>query len=184
MNKVIDNIKTSISDKFNNSDKKTKTKLLVVLAIIAMVLILISTGVKDNPKNQQQNTDNLSVDTKSYESQLKSELIGILTKIKGVGNVDVMITFDGSTEYVYAEEKDIKSREGENDYEHDTKNEYVIVEEDGNEKALIKKVLKPQINGVIVVCDGGDSAVIEEKIRSAVSSVLNISITRVVVAKR
>lgn len=41
----------------------------------------------------------------------------------------------------------------------------------------------PEIRGVIVVCDGGDSIIIREKVISAVSGAFGISTTRVSVIK-
>lgn len=54
----------------------------------------------------------------------------------------------------------------------------------GNKEALIKSIENPRVAGVLVVCEGGDSLKVKEKVINAVSTVLNISSGRVYVTNR
>ena len=63
------------------------------------------------------------------------------------------------------------------------KNEVIIVDSDGEETALVKKIIEPKVKGVIIVCSGGGNIEIKEKVIKAVSSALNISTNSICVEK-
>ena len=85
-----------------------------------------------------------------YEKKLEERLVDILSGIEGAGKIDVMVTLDTAEE-----------------------NEY------GKTKDMLLSVKAPCVRGVIVVCDGGNSVIVKEKITKAVSGVFGISTTRV-----
>ena len=93
-----------------------------------------------------------------------------------------MITIEGTTEYVYAEElstdKNVTSDKTSESYE----NKIVVVENNGNKEALVRKIVKPQVSGVAIVCQGGDNLSVQERVYKAVSTVLNIPTSRICVA--
>ena len=60
----------------------------------------------------------------------------------------------------------------------------VILEQNGTSKALIETKIEPQIKGVVVVCEGGDSAVVKERIVEAVTTVLGIKSNQVCVVPK
>ena len=94
-----------------------------------------------------------------------------------------MITIEGSTEYIYAEEYSTKYDSSSDKTSKDYQNQYVIVDNGKTKEALVKKVLKPSVTGVIVVCEGGNSLSVQEKILTAVSAVLDLSTNKICVAK-
>ncbi len=57
------------------------------------------------------------------------------------------------------------------------KNEIVITDNDGKKEALVRKIIKPQICGVVIVCEGGGDIKVNERVLKAVSTVLGISRT-------
>ena len=116
----------------------------------------------------------MSVNTNEYQKEIEEQLVNILQEINGVGRVKVMVTIEGSTEYVYAEEYNTKNDNTEDKTSQSYQNKYVIVDNGNTKEALVKKVLKPKVSGVIVVCEGGTSPIISEKIYQAVSAVLDI----------
>ena len=54
-------------------------------------------------------------------------------------------------------------------------NEIVITDNDGKKEALVRKIIKPQICGVVIVCEGGGDIKVNERLLKAVSTVLGIS---------
>lgn len=181
--KKFESVKDRITDKLKDNNK---AKILVIIAIAGLALILISDLIKPAENKQQDNVkiDEMSVNTDEYKLQIQKELKNILSKISGVGNVDVMMTIEGSTEYVFAEEFTTKSDSGVDTNSQDYSNKYVTIDKGTTNEALIKKILKPQVAGVIIVCDGGNNPQIIEKIYQAASSVLNISSSKICIAKR
>ena len=85
-----------------------KTKLILAAGIIGILLIMLSEFIPNSDKSndnvkQSEETGISSDDTDEYKNQIESELTEILSKINGVGECEVMVTVEGTTEYVYAE---------------------------------------------------------------------------------
>ncbi|NLZ45925.1 MAG: stage III sporulation protein AG [Clostridiales bacterium] len=176
VNKVVSNIKNLLKG-------EKKIKVIVAIGMIGIALIFLSTLFeKSDTKKEIVLTDVVSTDTSSYKKQLEKELTQILSKVSGVGEVKVMVTIEGTTEYVYAEELSTNKEENDSEISESYENEIVIIENDGRKEALVKKIVKPQVSGVVIVCQGGDNIVVEEKIYQAVSTALNISTNRICVA--
>ncbi len=181
MNSRIDSIKNTIIEKLK---EKNKTTLILVFGIVGILLVgLSSIFNSDSKATVSQNTEAFSTDTAAYKKELESELVNILKQIQGVGEVSVMITIEGSTEYIYAEEYSTKYDSSSDKTSKDYQNQYVIVDNGKTKEALVKKVLKPSVTGVIVVCEGGNSLSVQEKILTAVSAVLDLSTNKICVAK-
>ena len=147
---------------------KTSPKLVIYLiaTLICIVLLLLMNSQSEN----KAVSDDVSAITPNsqYKDALEKELEEIITKIDGVGKVTVMLTVDSTYSYEYV--SDTKNNESET----------VII---GNKEALISKISNPKISGVLVVCSGGDSVKVKEKIINSVATVLDIPYSKVYVAK-
>lgn len=88
------------------------------------------------------------------ESRLEKRLCDILSQVDGVGRVSVMVTLEGSEETLVGE------------------------------RSTITGVASPLVRGVIIVCDGGGSVIIRQKLIETVSGALGISSARVSVEER
>ena len=100
MQKYIDFLKERIG-------KEKLLKLAFISGIAGMIIILISDFVSVEKTTVEKNK---CIDISSYRIELQDEMERMLEKIEGVGKVEVMITFSGTEEYVFAEE--IKSLGG------------------------------------------------------------------------
>lgn len=161
-------------------DKKNRTNLIFAIGIVGILLIFLSyifERKSDDTSAQAMYDVSYSQSTDEYKSQIETELCQILSEISGVGEVKVMVTIGGTTEYEYAMELVKDSDDVSSSY----KNQYVLIDNNGKKEALVKKVNTPQISGVAVVCEGGDDVKVSERIVRAVSTVLDISSTDVCV---
>lgn len=166
-----------------------KTRILIALGSLGILLILaseiFSDSKKDNDIKDKIETQNISEDeTEDYKSQIQNELVEILNKIKGVGECEVMVTVEGTTEYVYAENLNDYTDNDGTKQSNKHENNIVMIEENGEKKALVKKIIKPKINGVVVVCEGGDDVRIKERVLKAASTALNISASKICVESK
>lgn len=169
-----------MNEKISEFLKGRGVKIIVILGLAGMALILFSdilSGEKDTA-DTQPSPDTTLTEYEIYVSEMEKRLETALEKIGGVGNVDVMITAAGSGEYVYA--KDEKTETDSNGSSKDEK--YVIIGGNGDKKALVRKVSNPEIMGVVVVCEGGESNVVKEKVYSAVAAAFNIPSQKIFVA--
>lgn len=162
-----------------NLDKDKSTKLFLVLGLAGILLIGLSSLLEGDSQGEPHNetTYDVNAQTEKYKESIEKELSEMLSEISGVGKVRVMVTIESTTEYVYAEELS-KDNSGEN---VSYKNQYVILENSGEKEALVKKIIKPEICGVAVACEGGDDLKVSERIIKTVSAVLDISSTKICV---
>ena len=166
--------------------KEQRYKLIFLIGILGIGLIFLSDMFSsDKEKEQTSSTEStVSDDPDEYARKMEKKLSKILGSVNGVGSCEVMLTVGGTTEYVYAENisrsTDLKDGENEETY----KNEIVFKEEGGEKEALVKKVIRPQISGVIIVCDGGGDVKIKERVIKAVSRLLDVPSDKICVECR
>ncbi len=157
--------------------KKTKTKVLVAVGIIGILLILLS-EISFGGSGKKE-TEVASTDYASYVKELDEKLSDIISSIDGVGNCKVMITLKNTTESVYAK----NTENSQNDSSSSQNSEYVIYDGGNGDSPILLKENFPEIEGVAIVCSGGDNTVIREKVVQCVSSLFNISSSRISVSK-
>ncbi|NLZ47365.1 MAG: stage III sporulation protein AG [Clostridiales bacterium] len=165
---------------------------LIVLFLIGILLVIVSNFFKGQPTAAVSTATDLE-DTKTSssdelqlsatEEKLKQELKSTLSKIKGIGKVDLMINFQCSEEYVPAEEKSTstsvtneKDNEGgERKITQDTDGTKIVVSSDGNTtKPVMLKKISPKVEGVIIVAEGAEDEQIRKDVILAVSSLFGI----------
>ena len=160
-----------------------KTKIVIAVGLAGILLIFVSEmfPAKNTAESKSIPTESVATDdTDSYKKQIEKELKDVLSKVRGVGECEVMVTVEGTTEYVYAESTDNNGDRTSDRYE----NEIVITDNDGKKEALVRKIIKPQICGVVIVCEGGGDIKVNERVLKAVSTVLGISSSKICVEGR
>lgn len=164
---------------------KLKLNFIIALGIVGMLLILIS-GIdfSDEEAQTAANAALIADNTEDYRIKLQGDLEEILSTISGVGNVSVMISLEGTTEYVYAQQIESSSDVSEDKTSSEYRNELVMVDEKEGKNALVTKVLRPKVSGVLIVCDGGDDVVLTEKLINSAAAALGISTANICVARR
>ena len=90
----------------------------------------------------------------TYSTQIQKDLQSVISRIEGAGKTEVLLTMENSVEYVYLDNSTTKTKE-----------------------------IEPLIRGVLVVCEGGDSPVVVERITEAVTKALDISAAKVCITK-
>ncbi|MBE6907071.1 hypothetical protein [Marasmitruncus massiliensis] len=180
----------SLKTKFTALLGGGKSRLLVVLGIVGMGFILlssfISTGAKNNPS--VGSADQIS---QEYVTQLEKRLTDLVGQVQGVGRCEVMVTAETGVEYVYAVEQNENASQT-NSYEGDEvkretqqqnlEQKYIVVDTgSGKREALLKTQKQPAIRGVVVVCEGASSMVVQERITRVVTTALGIPYNRVCV---
>lgn len=173
---------TKISEYFG--DKQRRSKILIALGILGVLLIMISDMLPEKKANVPASSEKAvqsEEGTDSYRISTQLQLKQLLQQIDGVGRCDVMLTLEGTTEYVYAENISRYTDSGGGKTSDKYDNSIVFAEKDGDKHALVKKVIKPQISGVVVVCEGGGDIRVKERVIKAVSTVLDISSAKVCV---
>lgn len=149
----------------------------IVVAVIALALILIIYAGISNGDNRKSNS---VVGNKSdvERDNLEVKLEGVLGEIQGAGRVRVMITYDGSVEYVTANTTNTNTNTSvDNNRTTNTTSTTIspiIVNNSGSSGPVIIKEIEPNIKGVIVVAEGADNIMVRLELMRAVMVALNI----------
>lgn len=171
-NKITEKIKA-----FVNGDSK-KIKIIVAVGLIGMLLILASEMLGSNERVQKAD-DTTQFSYFEYTTELENKLTDVISSIQGVGECRVMITLENTAESVYATNNENKS----DDKSSNRKDEYVFYDSNNGETPVLIKEYLPKVQGVTVVCSGGDDIAVKEKIIESVTSLFNIPTNRVSVSK-
>ena len=172
--------------------KNPKASKWIMILGIAGILLIFASSFFPGKDNKKADTSDEVTSSEEYAANTEARLTSMLQKIKGVGNVNVMVTLENGVEYVYAqEEKNNGSYSedvtGENEHRtqqsNDTEKKYILVDSENGKTALIIKEMQPQIKGVVVVCEGGDDATVRQSVIDAVTVALNLSSSKVCVSK-
>lgn len=158
--------------------KNKKVTFAVAVAFLGLILILMS-EITPSEKNHGEPKDNSTIS----EQNLEERLTRLLENIDGAGTVEVMITYESTSEQVFAKDIDENSVTNSGN-EYKIKSEYIIIKDSGKEGGLLKKELYPKIRGVAVVCDGANDNVIKQQITETISALFDINSTRISVARR
>lgn len=170
--------------------QENKLKLITALGAIGIILIFFS-GSKPNSKEQKQIQN--TFDEYEYITDLEGRITSIVESINGVGKAKVMLSLETTESFKFATEErhqtdvsqDIKTDDEQRLSERtDSENKFIIVEDDnGNKKALVETSYTPQIKGAVVVCSGGDSSAVKNRVTQALTTILGIGSSKVCVIK-
>ncbi|NLY85921.1 MAG: sporulation stage III protein AG [Tissierellia bacterium] len=183
MNDLFDKIKKHL-ESINN--KKFINNLFIILGI-SIIFLIVANYILDS-KKEAPNTENEFKSQVSYEEEmdysayLEKKLANILSKLEGVGKVNVMVTLENSVEKITATNT-TKSTENivENDGEGGTRQvqredlTMQVVTRGSDGSLLVVKEIKPKVLGVIVIAEGADDPEVKEKLYEAVKTVLGIT---------
>lgn len=167
-----------IKEKFN--ELFVKDKRLKIAVIIGLIGVLILAGTEIIPSKSSNNGDSKNETSyQEYIDSLETDTEEILSSIKGAGKCKVMITIKESDESVFAKNSDISSSNGSFSEKH----EYVLNDGSNGDEPILLKQSMPKIQGVVIVCEGGDNSVVRESIMSAVTSLFDVSSTKISISK-
>ena len=156
-----------------NLGELMKNKNIVRLSIILLIGILLLSFGKVKPKPTQTTSEALPSQQPYAETERRLE--SVLSQIKGVGSVEVMITYDGTGKRDFVTEI---SREHmrETDKSSTSESTSVVVPED---TPILEREEYPKVRGVIAVCEGGSSASVREQVILAIKAALAVEEHRI-----
>ena len=196
-NKLKNIIKQEENPEGNNKKKIENLVFFIVVLIITIVVINVIWNGNNKTNNQETNIVNKklaeSQDTPSgtselqnndIKNELETKLEKILSKIQGVGEVQVCINYQESAEVVamYNENSKTSSTE-ETDTsggtrkieEIDTQKDIIYKENNGEKTPITKKVIQPKIEGAIITAEGANNAETKTNIIQAVEAVTGLA---------
>ena len=124
--------------------------LLVLLVVFGIGLVVLGGGMtKDTENTTATDSDSFEI---AYREDLEQNIAQLCKKIKGAGEVSVMITLSEGNSYTYSGGKLVAHR-------------------------------LPTVQGVAIICEGGDNERVKGEIIAMVSALLNVGSHRIYVGK-
>ena len=149
---------------------KRPSSLLILAGLLGLGLIFLSDSTGRTSGAAQKPTASAQIE--AYEAQMERRLTELIERIDGAGQAQVMVTFEATGETVYALDERI-SQDGS------TQSEHVLA----GGQPVTREMLLPTVQGVAVLCQGGDDVVVQARVTEAVSVLLGITTNRISVAK-
>lgn len=187
------NVKTWLS-KIKNLKKNQI--FMVLLAGILLVIIALPTrqGEETGTKNQTEQAPVENVSNEKTETDaLEQKLVSALSKVKGVGKVEVMLTRKSSGQKIVEKDKPVSDKTtneqdnqgGNRVTRESTQGEETVYEQDGSgtQTPYVIEELEPEIQGVVVVAEGGDNPVVVQNITEAVMALFGVEVHKIKVMK-
>lgn len=151
--------------------------ILILLGVLLMIVALPSKEPEDEPLEKEKEKQETSagvqdqMTTEEYVSYLERKLADILSEMRGIGQVDVMITLCDEGETVV--NKDVS--QNENSYEEST----TLLEGDDITSPYVTKQKYPAVEGVVVVAEGAGNAGISTDITETVMALFDVEVHKV-----
>lgn len=179
-------------------EKMPRKNQLVLLLLAGILLLVIAIPVSEPSEEileDTQSTQSAAMqETGDYEEYLEKKTARALEDVEGVGEVTVMITLksdgqkiiekDQSSSAQTTEEAD--SGGGTRSVEDQSSDKTSIYEQtaDGASTPYVSKELAPEVEGVVVIADGGDDAVVARNITEAVQALFGVEAHKIKIMKR
>lgn len=185
-------------DKKRGGIKKDRLLIIFLFGVLLLVLAIPNgkNAGKESKRGVSDGGQNISAENgkqDQYTAYMEGRLEHLLSRVDGAGTVNVMITFKSSAEKIV--EKDTDSEEEsltESDSQggsRTTRNRNLgetTVYSGGtsdNQSPYISKELSPEVEGVVVIAEGGDNAVVVKNITEAVQALFGIDTHKIRIMK-
>lgn len=115
-------------------------------------------------------------ETDDYERRMEQKLEELLSSVEGVGEVRVMLTFEGSGEKTVEKDKTVSQ---------DESREETVYEEYGSSERIpyVTSESNPRVEGVLVIAQGGGNGQIRREILEAAQALFGIEAHKIKIMK-
>lgn len=177
------------------SIKKPGLNQLLLLLLAGAALVVIAAPVKEQSEKKEivRQEETFTVTEETYEELLEKRLTEVLSCVEGVGKTKVMITMRASgekivlkeTPYTKGETSEIDSEGGSRDVRELSQSDTAVYIEgsDGSKTPYVVQETKPEIEGVIVIAEGGGDIYTVKEIIEAVSALFDVPSHKIKVMK-
>lgn len=151
--------------------KAKKIYFLAGLALLGILLLVIGSNSDKKEENVRESIEEL--DPSAYAEMLEERVEELCNRVDGVSGAYAVVTLKGGYQAIYATDSQAGSSS--------SKNQTVVIGNGANEQAILQGYCYPEIAGIGIVCRGGDSYEVKNKIVSLISSTFDISANKIFV---
>lgn len=166
--------------RFHIAELFGRYKYVIAVAAVGAVLLLWPWQEEQEPVQPAAQPTTACRDLSDLEEQMEE----ILSKISGVGRVDVLLTLESGGELVLATDSTLRySGSPQNPDDYDRSSETVIVSGGSGSEVVVTQERSGKFRGALIVCDGGDNDKVRLKIVEAVCALTGLGADRVAVVR-
>lgn len=148
-------------------------EIYLLAALIFVGIIIIIVGKREPQISEDVKSSIEELDPSQYSEMLEARIEELCNRVDGVSGAYAVVTLKGGYQAIYA----IDSQSGNTS----SKNQTVVIGSGSGERAILEGYSYPEIAGIGIVCRGGDSYDVKNKIVSLVSSAFDISANKIFV---
>lgn len=151
-------------------------------------------GNTDAVENEAAGKGMYTESMEAYEEYLERRLGAALEYVEGVGRAEVVVTLKSSGQKIV--EKDlssssqVSSEEDQNGGTRETEDmssdrtSVYAQGSDGSQAPYVSKEMTPEIEGVLVIAEGGDNALVIQNITEAIQALFGVEAHKIKIMKR
>ena len=156
-----------------------------VLLVVALGALLLLWPERDHTAAGETALNTDTARGAEAVKTIEEDLEQILSKISGVGRVDVMLTVESSSELVLAEDTTLRysgNTQAPDDYDRSSTT-VTVTSSGGGQDVVVTRERYPQYRGALVVCDGGENDSVRLQVVEAVAALTGLGTDRIAVVK-
>lgn len=172
---------------FKDENKRTENLIFFLIVLVITLILINRIMVEDKSTNTQENNNNYAelANTQPIQNDLEKRLESILSKISGVGKVEVLITYSESssisplyneTSSVSISEEKVEAGNTKTTETNESQREILV---DSASQPIIEKSVNPKIEGAIITAEGANNSNVKADIVSAVEAVTGLATHKV-----
>lgn len=178
-----------------------KDQLLIFFLVgVLLLVIALPAGTKEKEKDSGRDEIGgeeevgIQAEEQDYARYLERRLEETLSQLDGAGNVRVMVTLQSSAQKIV--EKDTQgerdaiteedSQGGRRTSENTSHQETTVYEGAGekSQEPYVSKELTPRVEGVVVLAEGGENALVKRNITEAIQALFGIDTHKIRIMKK
>lgn len=170
-----------MTERWNELKKRywpPKKQQLLILVLTGVLLAVIAIPVEPEKEKAQEGSEEIPEETgeEDYEKRMEQKLEELLSKVEGVGQVRVMLTFRDGGERTVEKDRTVSG---------DGSREETVYEERGSSERTpyVTSETNPQVEGVLVIAQGGGNGQIRREILEAAQALFGIEAHKIKIMK-
>ena len=186
-------------DGLKSGERLPKKNQLIILLLTGILLLVIVVPLPENADQDSADPVTASAqegneDSQKYEEYLEKRTEETLRHVEGVGEVEVMITLRSTGQKIVEKDQQSSSQSteetdstgGTRSTEESSSDKTSVYEQgtDGSRIPYVTKEISPEVEGVVVIADGGDNAVVVRNITEAVQALFGVEAHKIKIMKR
>ena len=186
-------------DGLKSGERLPKKNQLIILLLTGILLLVIVVPLPENADQDSADPVTASAQegnegSQKYEEYLEKRTEETLRHVEGVGEVEVMITLRSTGQKIVEKDQQSSSQSteetdstgGTRSTEESSSDKTSVYEQgtDGSQIPYVTKEISPEVEGVVVIADGGDNAVVVRNITEAVQALFGVEAHKIKIMKR